>query len=127
MSPVRSTRKIIGMAAVLAVISATMVVGAIPAQADGYCPSGRVCMWEDSNFSGDRWVDVKVGGADWSYNIDGWNGDNEISSIDNASGWDIRVWGNDNPTGASICVPAHSNRSSLGSFNDDAEYFETGC
>ncbi|MER6184987.1 hypothetical protein [Streptomyces sp. NPDC001652] len=39
-------------------------------------------MWEDGNYEGSGYVDVVAGGP---YDIDGWNGDNEISSIDNAS------------------------------------------
>jgi len=112
-------------AAVLAALTASVaVVGVAPiAQADGYCPTNRVCMWEDTNYQGDRWVDTTVGAPGWFYDIDWWDGDNEISSIDNSTGNYIQVWGNDNPTGSSYCVRPHSRHSSLGSFDNDAESF----
>ncbi|MGQ0779373.1 MAG: peptidase inhibitor family I36 protein [Pseudonocardiales bacterium] len=114
-------RAIASLAVLGAAIATTMVTS--PAYADGYCPANRICMWEDANFTGDRWVDTEVGAPGWFYDIDWFNGDNEISSIDNATGRSIRVWANDNPSGNSICLPPHTRRDSLGSFNDDAESF----
>lgn len=52
-------RAIAGLAVLGAAITTTMVTS--PAYADGYCPANRICMWEDTNFTGDRWVDTEVG------------------------------------------------------------------
>ena len=114
-------RAIAGLALLGAAIATTTVTS--PAYADGFCGANRICMWEDTAFSGDRWVDTEVGGPGWFYDIDWFNGDNEISSIDNATGQSIRVWGNDNPSGGSICLPPHSNLVGLGGFENDAESF----
>ncbi|WSQ11260.1 peptidase inhibitor family I36 protein [Streptomyces sp. NBC_01231] len=92
-----------GLVALLAVPALT-VGFAGQAQADGYCGAGRVCMWEDGNYEGSRYVDVTAGGP---YDIDGWNGDNEISSVDNASGLYIVMYDNDNLTGFMGCVQPH--------------------
>lgn len=97
-------------------------VGAAPASADGYCPSGRICMWEDQNFTGDRWVDVK--GSPGSVEIGGWDGDHEISSIDNASGHDLRLSPADLNGGGAwsgfghLCVQPHQRIRSLETYAD---------
>lgn len=102
---------------------------AAPAQAGGYaqCGSGYVCMWEDAGFQGDEWVHWKPSGIGAKYNIDGWDGDNEISSIYNHSGYALRIYANDDYTGESICIGRGGDRPALKdqSFNDDAESAKT--
>lgn len=102
------------------------VATAIPAAADGYCPlSGNVCMWEHPGYNGDRWVDVpgRPGGVE----IDWWNGDHEISSIDNASGYYLRVQPGDLDGGGAwwgygnLCVKPHQRISDL-TFSDVGDY-----
>lgn len=115
-------RAIAGLTVMGAAIATVMATS--PAFADGHCDANRVCMWEDDAFKGDRWVNTTVGGPPWDYNIDGWNGDNEISSIDNATGRYILVWSNDQADGRSLCVPPHTDMASLGNFDNDAEYFQ---
>jgi len=99
-----------------------LAVAASPASADGYCPSGRICMWEDENYTGDRWVDVP--GSPGGVEIDWWNGDHEISSVDNASGYDLRLSPGDLDGGGAwvgfgyLCVQPHQRISSLAAYAD---------
>ena len=95
------------------------------AQAGTYCPTNHACMWEDSNFQGDRWVDIELGAAPSSYDIDGWDGDNEISSIENGSttNW-LKVWSDDDYQGTYICVAPRAVQGSLGGFDNNAESFQ---
>jgi hypothetical protein len=93
----------------------------------GGCASGYVCGWENSGYSGDKWVNWRAGGVGSVYEIDGWDGDNEISSFSNESSRTLRLYAGDNATGYSICwgpgVDAR-NLSDLGggqSFNDQME------
>ncbi len=120
----------IAAAAAAAGLAAIASLGlAAPAQAGGYaqCGSGYVCMWEDAGFQGDEWVHWKPSGVGAKYNIDGWDGDNEISSIYNHSGYALRIYANDDYTGESICIGRGGDRPALKdqSFNDDAESAKT--
>jgi hypothetical protein len=118
--PVRRT-----VAAALATFAAVvaMIGGASQAQAQQYCPDGKICMWEDENAEGDRYVDTKVGRPGWFYDIHGWNGDNEISSAQNNTGRIIQAWTNDNPAGRSYCLYPGEYYSSFGSYDNDFESF----
>jgi hypothetical protein len=102
---------------------AVMIGGASQAQAQQYCPTGRICMWEDKNAEGDRYVDTKVGGPGWFYDIDWFNGDNEISSAQNNTKRIIQAFTNDNPTGRSHCLYPGEFYSGLGSLDNDLESF----
>ncbi|GAA2144695.1 peptidase inhibitor family I36 protein [Glycomyces algeriensis] len=70
----------------------------------GGCASGYVCGWENSGYGGDKWVNWRVGGVGSTYEIDWWNGDNEISSISNESNKMLRLYANDGATGAYFCL-----------------------
>ena len=115
-------RKVLASIAVASAAAGVAVVSAGPASADGYCPPGRVCMWEDRDFSGSRYVDVAA--VPGTYNIDGWDGDNEITSLDNASGREVWVYDNDNCTGYLFTQYPHTRTPVLSpSLNDRAECF----
>jgi hypothetical protein len=96
----------------------------------GGCSNNYVCMWEDSNYSGDKWVNWRVGSVGTVYEVDGWDGDNEISSISNESGRTLKLYADDGATGAWICFGPETdvrNLSDLGggrSFNDQIESFK---
>jgi len=96
----------------------------------GGCSNNYVCMWENSNYSGDKWVNWKVGSVGTVFEVDGWDGDNEISSISNESGKTLKLYAGDNATGAWICFGPETdvkNLSDLGggqSFNDQIESFK---
>lgn len=101
----------LAMAGVAVVAGLGLSVGS--AQADtsaeaeilaGGCESGYFCGWEDSGYSGDKWVNWRVGGVGSVYEIDGWDGDNEISSFSNESNRILRLYNGDNASGASICI-----------------------
>jgi hypothetical protein len=127
MSLVRALPRLRRASIILLALSLATVVaiigGSSQAHARSYCPNGHVCMWEDANAQGDRYVDTAVGGVDWFYDIDGWNGDNEISSVENNSNRAIRVWTNDNQSGRSLCYPPHTSNMELGNLDNDFESF----
>lgn len=75
---------------------------AAPAQAAGTCASGYVCMWEDPNYNGEKYVSQP--GDVGSYEIDGWDGDNEISSVINRTGKCIRLYDNDGWSGTTYKI-----------------------
>lgn len=70
----------------------------------GGCRSGYVCAWEDKNYGGDKWVNWKVGSVGTVYDVDGWDGDNELSSISNESSKTLRLYKTDDATGFSWCI-----------------------
>ncbi|WKU05616.1 peptidase inhibitor family I36 protein [Micromonospora sp. HUAS LYJ1] len=66
---------------------------------DSTCPSNHVCLWEDFNYTGSKYVDYTQGtNPGDKFDIDGWNGDNEISSAKNNTGLILVLWDNDNYT-----------------------------
>jgi hypothetical protein len=91
------------------------------------CPSNYVCMWEDNNFGDHKWVAQSA----WNgkvYNIDWWNGDNEISSIRNTSGLYVCVYPGDYTWGGGyIIVDPHEELPNLAQshgFDNQAESFK---
>lgn len=112
------------LATVAAAAASLTLTLAVPADAGTYCPNGKICMWEDPSAQGSRYVEVYPGGVSWFYNIGGWNGDNEISSWENASSVSVKVFSNDNPTGRWRCLEPGTYQSSLGDFDNDAESFQ---
>lgn len=88
------------------------------AAADGRCGANRVCMYEDPNYDGSLYVNqaYKSGGK---YEIDGWDGDNEISSVINNTGSSIKIYSNDGYGGNWHCVGPNATRSNLENNNFD--------
>lgn len=109
-SGTRPSRRV--LTAVLPLV-ATLGIAATVATATasaGTCSTGRVCMWEDPDFSGSRYVNVSPT-VYRTYEIDWWNGDNEISSVVNNSRYAVRLIDGDytigptwNRGGASFCI-----------------------
>lgn len=128
-----------GAAVGFAVTTTVVTLGAVPAQAqaqggttaavrDWSCDSGRMCMYEDANYTGSKYVNWKPTGTNQKYQIDGWDGDNEISSLINNTAYKIRVYDNDDYSGYSICVLPHTDINNLKNgwvFNDEAESAKT--
>jgi hypothetical protein len=117
-------RTIMKAAAVVAA-TAGLALGAMPS-ASAATP-GYVSMWEDSSYGGDRWVHYAQGTIDKDrFEIHWWNGDNEISSLQNGTSkwlvvYDKDAWGGERrciAPGAEISNMKHIN------FNDRAESFE---
>jgi hypothetical protein len=112
----------------MAIAVTGVVSAAAPAQADiRNCPGGNVCMWEDSNFSSDMYVSQMV--RPGQYEIDWWNGDNEISSLVNNGGCQVVVYDGDALTGSALVVPPHRQYADLDSIGWDnrAQSFEVLC
>ncbi|WP_020526061.1 peptidase inhibitor family I36 protein [Catelliglobosispora koreensis] len=116
------------LAVLLAGMGAVLLPG-VPAYAAGDCADNRVCMWEDSGYSGDRWVNYADGSlSNNRMDIDGWNGDNEISSVKNETGKWVVVWENDDWTNRLFCLGPEADVSDISATfgwgaNDDAESF----
>lgn len=94
----------LGAFALGAVALATVpVVNATSVAADSTdCFSGFICMWEDSDYTGSRYVLETAWPGD--YEIGGIEGDNEISSVINFSDYCVRLYDNDDQTGTSYLV-----------------------
>jgi len=94
---------LIGLAMVLAAVA--ILVLPSPALAKGYadCKANRqACLFEDPGEQGSQYAAVtKLG----KYELDWWNGDNEISSVVNFTPYCLRLYDNDGWTGTSFTVP----------------------
>ncbi|SDM34322.1 peptidase inhibitor family I36 protein [Allokutzneria albata] len=89
---------ILSIAGVLAVGGSLLAAPAAEAAPD--CAANRVCMWEDAGYSGSRYVNQK--GASGTYDIDGWNGDNEISSLINRTSCKLTLYSADEPAASAF-------------------------
>ncbi|SDM89429.1 Peptidase inhibitor family I36 [Allokutzneria albata] len=87
--------------AVLAVVGA-MLTGVAPASAAQVGCDGKLCMWEDEWYQGSLYVQASVEAG--CRDINGWNGDNEISSLHNQTGRVVRLFADDNCQGRSLYV-----------------------
>ncbi|GHH07477.1 peptidase inhibitor family I36 protein [Streptomyces lanatus] len=124
------------LAVAFAATAAVFTLGAAPAQAaEGApastraleCDTGRLCMFEDQDYTGDQY-NWKPTGVNQKHQIDGWNGDNEISSVINRTRYNIKLYDNDDYSGRSIClVPGKyiNNLKNWWIFNDKAESAKT--
>jgi hypothetical protein len=102
-----------------------LAVGVSSAQAKGLgdCyAAGQVCMWEDPGAQGSNYVahSATVG----KYEIGGFNGDNEISSIVNATGYCVTLYDNDGWTGTSKTFQPHTELLNFGSYDNEAESYK---
>jgi hypothetical protein len=112
--------------------SAVVALSVAPAQADeradaSICAGGRICMWEDSNYSGSRYANWAPTGTGQKYQLDGWDGDNEITSLVNNTRYKIRVYDNDDYSGESRCLDPGEEVRNLKDwdFNDKIESAKT--
>ncbi len=98
-------RSAVSAFACMAALALTAPTPAIAGQrlADGACPGDHICMWEDDNYGGDKWVQEPAK-LNKVYDIDGWDGDNEISSIKNTSGLFVCVYPGDYTHGGGYIV-----------------------
>lgn len=111
--PRRAHLPLAGLLALLATLGICATVATTTASA-GTCSAGRVCMWEDPNFSGSRYVNV-LPSVNRYYEIDWWNGDNEISSVVNNSYYAVKLSDGDYTDGPSwnrnkgtaVCIPPY--------------------
>ncbi|MGQ0776052.1 MAG: peptidase inhibitor family I36 protein [Pseudonocardiales bacterium] len=103
--------------------AAPLLLFGLAAPASAAPCNGAVCMWEDAEYSGSLYVNqpADVG----KYQIDGWDGDNEISSVVNNSNKCVRLYDNDNWTGDSYTVEKNGARGNLAhnGFDNQAESY----
>ncbi|MEQ4304157.1 peptidase inhibitor family I36 protein [Plantactinospora sp. B6F1] len=107
---------------VMTVIATATAATAGPAPVDGAdpCPSGSLCLYEGSNFTGERFTATSLnpGGICVSLVDHGW-GDRAHSAI-NTHGTSAAMFTNDDCVGGPYLVPANSSLSSLGSFSPES-------
>jgi hypothetical protein len=106
---------------------AALLIGAFtaPAQAAGTCADDRVCMWEDPNYTGTLYVKYTNGtNVGNKFEIDGFDGDNEISSVINNTNLKVILYDNDNYSGTTKCLNPDTKYKSLGSYDNEAESFK---
>ena len=122
------------LAAFVLVLASPIAQAALlkPAGADGICSRNAVCMWEDNRYHGDLYVQQNQPPRERCdvsavYEIDGFNGDNEISSVDNATDFDVVLFADDGGQGATLVIPSHQRYYGLGSFDNDAESYAFRC
>ncbi|MFF0659509.1 MULTISPECIES: peptidase inhibitor family I36 protein [Micromonospora] len=100
---------------------------AVPAYAAGTCSSGRICMWEDFGYTGSKYVDYVPGTiSNDRYEINGFNGDNEISSVINNTSKCAVLYDNDGFSGTRITISKNTSVSNLrtfANFDNEAESF----
>jgi hypothetical protein len=93
-------------------------VAAGPAQAADFCDSYYVCMYEDNSYRGSQYVryleDTRPSNK---FDIDGWDGDNEISSVHNNTDYWVVLYDNDNYTGTKACIRPHADIPNLATSN----------
>lgn len=128
-------------AAVVVAATGALTIAASPAQAAAEnCPDKHVCMWEDDNYEGSQYVQyLTKTGTDSMYqyyDIDWWEGDNEISSFVNNTGCDLYIsredlnedddhngkyfhWNSDDPKRSASLEPY--------GMDNDAESFNVYC
>ncbi|MFD3373780.1 MULTISPECIES: peptidase inhibitor family I36 protein [unclassified Streptomyces] len=92
--------------AAAAALAGGLIVGtAAPASASAaatVCDQRHLCMWEDTYYQGDMYLNIYM---DAEANIgtvgeiDGWDGDNEISSLSNGTRFSIALYDGDGGTG----------------------------
>ncbi|MGI5163652.1 peptidase inhibitor family I36 protein [Spirillospora sp. CA-253888] len=103
------------------------------ARAAASCPSGYVCMWEDPYYGGDLYVQQSA--INGRHEIDGWNGDNEISSVINNTGKCVVLYANDGWSGRTHPIQKSGTQRlrpnlQLNGYDNEAEsygIFNTGC
>jgi hypothetical protein len=113
-------------AAAVVVATAGLAVGGTMPSASAATP-GYVSMWEDGGYGGDRWVHYRAGTIDKDrFEIHWWNGDNEISSLQNGTDKWLVVYDKDSWGGDRRCfAPGEEIRNMKDvNFNDKAESFE---
>ncbi len=108
----------------LAIISAFTFSGPVHPAMAADCAEGHLCMWEDPGYSGSQYVDQP--GNPGRYEIDWWNGDNEISSVINKTGKCVTLFADDSWQGTSYFVEKGGSRPNLeqNGFDNDAESYE---
>jgi hypothetical protein len=99
-------KRIVSGALAAAAVMAGLTAMASPASAVGSCDSGKFCLFENNDFNQgntNHWLDLTS--DDWDLRNNYWTGsndsiDNELSSVKNRRGCNVRLWQNVGGTGA---------------------------
>lgn len=91
--------------------------------------TGPLLMWEDPNYTGSLYVAAYPSDCPKGCDIDGWDGDNEISSAKNQTKCTVRLYDNDGFTGSYVDLGAGRNYSDLKlvGFDNRAESYKFFC
>jgi peptidase inhibitor family I36 len=86
-------------------------------------------MWEDPGYTGSIYVDTLPSECPAGCDIDGWDGDNEISSVKNPTGCKVRLYDNDGFTGGTVDLSPHTSYPNLEQqgFDNRAESYKFIC
>lgn len=121
-----------GLVMAAGLVSAPSAAAATPSerQATALQKAGVVQMWEDPDYSGSLYVEAGPGNCPAEgCDIDGWDGDNEISSVKNGTNCTVRLWDLDGFGGSYVDLApnrSYSNLELLG-FDNKAESFTFYC
>lgn len=86
-------------------------------------------MWEDPGYSGEHYVAAQPANCPTGCDIDGWDGDNELSSAKNTTDCTVRLYDLDGYGGSYVDLSAmtyYSNLEQLG-FDNKAESYKFFC
>jgi hypothetical protein len=124
----RTTAALTAAGLIGALAVATTYAG--PASADdARCPNDHVCMFEDPGFTGSLYVNQQYV-SNGRFEIDWWEGDNEISAVINNTNAMVKLYAGDRWSGNWHCVGAKATRSNLenNSFDNNTESWAfAGC
>lgn len=119
------SRRIGALALGFTAMTAVSLTTVLPAHAESSdCGSGYVCMWEDPGYDGSLYV--RRFGEAGNHDIDGLDGDNEISAVYNATNFCVRLYDNDDWTGTSYLINPHTMLPDLkqNGYDNEAESFK---
>lgn len=123
-----SKRLTVAAVAGLAMVSAGAAVSyATSADPNSSCPDGAVCLWEDRDSGGSRYV-AFVPPDDYSGEViplNWWHGAGEISSVANLTDQWLILWANRDGTGHARCFEPGLHIENLAdlTFDNDAKSF----
>ncbi|KAA0924112.1 peptidase inhibitor family I36 protein [Streptomyces apricus] len=100
------TKKFLAAAAAISSLVGGLAAGTVaPASASEtatVCDQSHLCMWEDTYYRGDQYLNIYMeaeANIGTVGEIDGWDGDNEISSLSNGTRFSIALYDGDGGTG----------------------------
>jgi Peptidase inhibitor family I36 len=123
---VRASQRAAGVFTLFLMASLPTVAVATPASASwATCwGAGRACLYEDAGWQGDEYGRVSSPGY---YELGGWNGDNEISSLLNNTPYCLTIYSSDGWSGRTWTLGPYDDIGTLDDngiyFNDDAESY----
>lgn len=90
---------------------------------------GYFSAWEDPNGGGTRYLHTPQNACHDGCDIGGWDGDNELSAVDNGTNCTVTLYADDGYKGRTYTVPKNTaiwNLETVG-FDNEAESYELNC